>query len=63
MGKDYNGATFTKIRVCGIECDFSDMRIDRSTVPKERYQYEIADDDESEGILWLHDGEFEYLWD
>lgn len=89
---DYEIEKFQKVRVCGIECDFSDMRIDRSTVPKERYQYEIADDDESQGIpsrvkrmimvnfwgtlisdvplllgsdgvLWLHDGDFEYLWD
>ncbi len=39
----------TKVRVCGIVCDFSDMRIDKSTVPEGRYQYEVADDDESQG--------------
>lgn len=49
MQLDYWQEKFTKVRVCGIECDFSDMRIDRSTVPKGRYQYEIADDDESQG--------------
>ena len=49
MRADYNKETFTRVRVCGIECDFSDMRIDRSTVPKTRYQYEVADDDESQG--------------
>lgn len=49
MRADYNRETFTRVRVCGIECDFSDMRIDRSTVPKTRYQYEVADDDESQG--------------
>ena len=49
MRADYNKETFTRVRVCGIECDFSDMRIDRSTVPKARYQYEVADDDESQG--------------
>lgn len=27
------------------------MRIDRSTVPKGRYQYEVADDDENHGDL------------
>lgn len=27
----------------------SDMRIDRSTVPEGLYQYEVADDDESQG--------------
>lgn len=49
MRADYNKETFTRVRICGIECDFSDMRIDRSTVPKTRYQYEVADDDESQG--------------
>lgn len=49
MQLDYNKEKFTKVIVCGIECDFSDMRIDRSTVPKGRYQYEVADDDESQG--------------
>lgn len=45
----YEQKNFTKVRVCGVICDFSDMRIDRSTVPEERYQYEVADDDESQG--------------
>ncbi len=49
MQLDYNKEKFTKVIVCGIECDFSDMRIDRSTVPKGLYQYEVADDDESQG--------------
>ena len=49
MRKDYNKEIFTKVGVCGIECDFSDMRIDRSTVPEGRYHYEVADDDESQG--------------
>ncbi len=49
MRADYNKETFTGVQVCGIECDFSDMRIDKSTVPKTRYQYEVADDDESQG--------------
>ena len=49
MRKDYNKETFAKVKVCGIKCDFSDMRIDRSTVPEGRYQYEVADDDESQG--------------
>ena len=49
MRVDYNIERFTKIRVCGIECDFSDMRIDGSTVQKKRYQYEVADNDESQG--------------
>lgn len=29
----------------GKEYEFSDLRIDRDTVPKEKYIYEIADDD------------------
>ena len=48
MQLDYSKEKFTKVRVCGIECDFSDMRIDRNTVPEGRYQYEVADD-ESQG--------------
>ena len=46
---DYRTERFQKVIVCGILCDFSDMRIDRSTVPKGRYQYEVADDDERQG--------------
>lgn len=49
MKVDYNKEKFTKVRVCGIECDLTDMRIDRGTVPEGRYQYEVADDDESQG--------------
>ena len=49
MQTDYKKEKFAEVRVCGIECNFSDMRIDRSTVPKDRYQYEVADDDESQG--------------
>ena len=47
---DYRTEKFQKVSVCGIVCDFRDMRIDRSTVPKERYQHEVAGDDESQGI-------------
>ncbi|MCM1561280.1 MAG: hypothetical protein NC123_17320 [Butyrivibrio sp.] len=42
---DYEQENFTKVEVCGIVCDFSDMRIDRNTVPEGRYQYEVADED------------------
>lgn len=49
MRKDYNKEIFIKVRVCGIECDFSDIRIDRSTVPEGRYHYEVANDDEGQG--------------
>ena len=47
MQFDYRREKYTKARVCGIECDFNDIRIDRTTVPKSRYQYEVADDNES----------------
>lgn len=46
---DYRTERFQRVIVCGIPCDFSDMRIDKSTVPEGRYQYEVADDDESQG--------------
>lgn len=44
---DYGKVTFEKVSVCGIECEFSSMRIDRNTVPKGKYQYEVAGDDDS----------------
>lgn len=47
---NYGTEKFQKVSVCGIVCDFSDMCIDRSIVPKDRHQYEVADDDESQGI-------------
>ena len=50
MGRlDYKTEHFQKVSVCGIRCEFSDMRIDRSTVPKGKYQYEVAGDDDSGG--------------
>lgn len=49
MRPDYRAEKFQKVCVCGIPCDFNDMRIDRSTVPEGRYHYEVSDDDESKG--------------
>ena len=46
---DYKTELFEKVNVCGIPCEFNDMRIDRSTVTAGKYQYEVADDDESSG--------------
>ncbi|MCH5250549.1 MAG: hypothetical protein J1E98_11475 [Lachnospiraceae bacterium] len=46
---DYKTEIFEKVSVCGIPCDFNDMRIDRDTVPVGKYQYEVADDDECSG--------------
>ena len=50
MGRcDYKTEQFPKVSVCGIICEFSDIRIDRSTVPEGKYQYEVAGDDNSGG--------------
>ncbi len=50
MGRyDYTTECFEKVSVCGIRCEFSDIRIDRSTVPEGKYQYEVAGDDDSGG--------------
>ena len=50
MGRyDYTTERFEKVSVCSIRCEFSDIRIDRSTVPEEKYQYEVAGDDDSGG--------------
>ena len=46
---DYKEESFSQVSVCSILCEFSDMRIDRSTVPVGKYQYEVAGDDESGG--------------
>lgn len=46
---DYREESFSQVSVCGILCEYSDMRIDRSTVPEGKYQYEVARDDESGG--------------
>lgn len=46
---DYGKESFEKVSVCGIECEFSDMRVDRNTVPKGKYQYEVAGDGGSGG--------------
>lgn len=51
MQFDYRQEKYTKVRVCGIECDFSDMRIERKTVPVGRYHYEVADNNESQSDL------------
>ena len=46
---DYRTEKFVKVSVCGILCEFNDMRIDRDTIPKGKYQYEVAGDDDSGG--------------
>ncbi len=44
---DYRKESFTRVSVCGIECEFNDIRIERSSVPEGKYQYEIGGDDDS----------------
>lgn len=46
---DYKTELFEKVSVCGIPCEFNDMRIDRDTIPESKYQYEVAGDDDSGG--------------
>lgn len=46
---DYNKVHFQEVNVCGIECQFNDMRIERSSVPLGMYHYEVAGDDDSGG--------------
>lgn len=43
----YDEERFSKVQVCGIECEFSDMRIDRGSIPEGKFMYEVAGDDES----------------
>lgn len=42
MRLDYRKETFIRVSVCGIECEFNDMRIEPSSVPEGKYQYEVA---------------------
>lgn len=49
MRLDYRKERFSKVSVCGVECEFNDMRIERSRVSEGRYQYEVAGDDDSGG--------------
>lgn len=58
MRLDYGKERFSKVRVCGVECGFNDMRIERSSVPEGKYQYEVVGDD---CVLWLRDGDFMWL--
>lgn len=47
MRVDYRTEHMQQVTVKGIPCEFNDMRIDRDTVPKGKYQYEVAGDDDS----------------
>ncbi len=37
MRLDYRQEKFTKVKVCGIACDYNGMRIDRGMVSEKRY--------------------------
>ena len=43
---DYRKSSFSMVRVCGILCEFHDMRIYNNTVPEGKYKYEVAGDDD-----------------
>lgn len=47
MRLGYGEETFSKVNVCGVECEFNDMGIERNSVPEGKYQYEVAGDDDS----------------
>lgn len=47
MRYDYREEVFELVRVKGILCEFHDMRIERSSVPEGKFQYEVAGDDDS----------------
>ncbi len=47
MRSDYRTESFSKVSVCGVECEFNDVRIERSSVPDGKHQYEVAGDDDS----------------
>lgn len=46
---DYNTENYETVCVCGVECEFYDVRIERSFVPQGLYHYEVAGDDDCGG--------------
>ncbi len=46
---NYNDEHWQRVLVKDTNCLFNDMRIDRATIPKGKYIYELADGD-SDGI-------------
>lgn len=50
MRLNYNDCEFEPISVRGIRCLFTDERIDRKTVPKNMYLYEVRHWDDDWGI-------------
>ena len=43
--KNYTDESWSKVEVKGIECLFSDLRINRNSIPDGKYMYEVADGD------------------
>ena len=46
---EYNTENYETVCVCGVECEFYDVRIERSSVPQGLYHYEVAGDDDCGG--------------
>lgn len=46
MRNDYRTEKMQTVKVKGIECEFTDSRIDRKTLPEGKILYEIAGDDD-----------------
>lgn len=45
MRLDYTKEHMQEVIVRGISCEFNDMRLDRETIPKGKFMYEVADGD------------------
>jgi len=43
---DYQKEPMQKVKVKGIECEFTDIRLRRDTIPEEKFMYEVAGDDD-----------------
>lgn len=41
----YDEEVWQKGKICGFDCEFSDMRIDKKSIPKGKYIYEVSGDD------------------
>ena len=45
MRCNYNDEKMSCVKVKGIPCEFTDIRLERSTIPKGKLLYEVADGD------------------
>lgn len=46
MRTDYSQEPMQLVKVKGIECEFTDIRLDRNSIPVEKFMYEVAGDDD-----------------